>query len=553
MNKRIVGSVLSTLILFLILNIGLSEPLAVFEASSSSDETVVYVDPQASNIALGSTFTINISIANVVDVFSYEFKVYYNNTLLHGVQVKLPKGHILEPVGVAYLFVIELEIIDDFNSTHGCAKVGATLLNPEPGRSGSGVLATITFQATNVGSCNFDLCETILVDSAAKQFANEVQIGHFECNAAKHETAVLLEVPSHLVPKETTLIKASIQNWGQNDETNLVLQLLIDGTIVDSIPVSFLAAGSSQSLSRSWSSPTEATHNVTAYAPPVVGEEDILNNVKSTEVLLSYAIYVPLHFPTIQEAIQTASSGDTIHVAPGTYQEDLTIDKPVTLAGENSNTTVIVGKVLKVVEILKAGCGSRISGFTIQMGAVGIHVESDNNLIEDNTITDCDAGICLWKYASNNTIRRNTIINSQCGIYSEFGGDNAIYHNNFINNTSQAVDQGTNTWNQNGEGNYWSDYNGTDTNQDNVGDTPYNVNITTGTWDNAPLTYMFILLSGDLSEDGKVNIADLSTVAASFGSYPKHPRWNPATDINSDGKVDILDMVLIAKNFGKTR
>jgi parallel beta-helix repeat protein len=278
-----------------------------------------------------------------------------------------------------------------------------------------------------------------------------------------------------------------------------------------------------------------------------------LNNVKSTEVLLSYAIYVPLHFPTIQEAIQTASSGDTIHVAPGTYQEDLTIDKPVTLAGENSNTTVIVGKVLKVVEILKAGCGSRISGFTIQMGAVGIHVESDNNLIEDNTITDCDAGICLWKYASNNTIRRNTIINSQCGIYSEFGGDNAIYHNNFINNTSQAVDQGTNTWNQNGEGNYWSDYNGTDTNQDNVGDTPYNVNITTGTWDNAPLTYMFILLSGDLSEDGKVNIADLSTVAASFGSYPKHPRWNPATDINSDGKVDILDMVLIAKNFGKTR
>ena len=130
MNRRIAGFVLSTLALFLILNIGLFEPLAVFEASSSSDGTLVYVDPQECDVALGSTFTINISIANAVDLFSYEFKVYYNNTLLHGIQVKLPKGHILEPIGVAYLFVIELEIIDDFNSTHGCAKVGATLLNP---------------------------------------------------------------------------------------------------------------------------------------------------------------------------------------------------------------------------------------------------------------------------------------------------------------------------------------------------------------------------------------------------------------------------------------
>jgi hypothetical protein len=60
-------------------------------------------------------------------------------------------------------------------------------------------------------------------------------------------------------------------------------------------------------------------------------------------------------------------------------------------------------------------------------------------------------------------------------------------------------------------------------------------------------------LSGDLNEDGKVNISDLGLAAASFASYPTHPRWNPAADINSDGKVNMIDLVFIARNFGKTR
>jgi parallel beta-helix repeat protein len=352
---------------------------------------------------------------------------------------------------------------------------------------------------------------------------------------------------------QATVIKASVQNWGQNDETNLVLQFLIDGTIVDSIQISFLSAGSSHTLSCPWSAETEGTHNVTAHAPPVVGEDNVLNNVKSTGVLVSYVIDVPLHFPTIQEAIGAASSGDTIHVASGTYHEDLTVDRSVTLAGENRNTTVIVAKAFRVVEILGAWRGSKISGFTIQGGAVGIYVGSDNNIIEDNTITNCEVGIQLWQYVSGNTIRRNTIVNNKVGILCDFGSGNTVYHNNFINNMNQTIDMGSNTWDFKGEGNHWSDYNGTDTNKDNRGDTPYNVNVTLGAWDYAPLMAPYVFLPSDLNDDGKVDISDLGLAAASFASYPAHPRWNPAADINSDGKVNMIDLVFIARNFGKTR
>ena len=76
-------------------------------------------------------------------------------------------------------------------------------------------------------------------------------------------------------------------------------------------------------------------------------------------------------------------------------------------------------------------------------------------------------------------IHNNTIENNSKGFhfYSNVQG-NIIYHNNIINNTEQANDTGANTWNNTEhEGNYWSDYNGTDNGSggriagDGIGDT----------------------------------------------------------------------------------
>jgi len=104
---------------------------------------------------------------------------------------------------------------------------------------------------------------------------------------------------------------------------------------------------------------------------------------------------------------------------------------------------------------------------------------SSNNTITSNTITSNSwHGVFLDDSSNSNAIIGNNISSNDNGIRtSDFSDGNIIYHNNLINNTQNAYDECSNTW-DNGYpsgGNYWDDYTGNDTNGDCIGDTPYNI------------------------------------------------------------------------------
>ncbi len=73
-------------------------------------------------------------------------------------------------------------------------------------------------------------------------------------------------------------------------------------------------------------------------------------------------------YTTIQAAITTASSGDTIQIAPGTYSGPLTIDKSVTLRGAGEDQTTVSGGG-PVLTITGSGVSVTVKGITITGGS----------------------------------------------------------------------------------------------------------------------------------------------------------------------------------------
>ncbi len=116
----------------------------------------------------------------------------------------------------------------------------------------------------------------------------------------------------------------------------------------------------------------------------------------------------------------------------------------------------------------------------------GIRLSNSNdNIIVSNNISRNDFAVSLF-YSSDNTIMNNNLNDNWRGLFL-YSSNNRIYHNNFINNGVQVfTDKNVyaNIW-DNGYvsgGNYWSDYNGTDshggpyqneTGYDWIGDSPY--------------------------------------------------------------------------------
>jgi len=209
-------------------------------------------------------------------------------------------------------------------------------------------------------------------------------------------------------------------------------------------------------------------------------------------------------YQNITSGLAQAVAGDVIYVYEGTYFEQLLIDKPISLTGENKYSTVIdgnkIGNVIKItannVNIthftirnslsvfgfsgirLDHSNGNNISYNIITRNYEGIWLENSNsNTFIDNYVSNSGEGIYAVS-SSNNILMNNMISNNEFGIVLRESSNNTVFHNSFLNNTWHSVStiNSINSWDNSIEGNYWSDYKGADDDHDAIGDTPYIIN-----------------------------------------------------------------------------
>jgi parallel beta-helix repeat protein len=193
-----------------------------------------------------------------------------------------------------------------------------------------------------------------------------------------------------------------------------------------------------------------------------------------------------LFYPGVAPSVHLVGSFNAI-VNNTLSSENDTSNIKLEIEGANN---VITSNLLRAVYLLKGDNNLVYKNYIKAMpGDSGVYLShSSRNTIAANRITYAESltyeqeGIFLSE-SHDNVVYANQIESLFKGVYLQntdkepmITNNNAFYHNNFVNNKIQAWDYTSSTTNNfdNGkEGNYWSDYDGKDSNNDGIGDTQF--------------------------------------------------------------------------------
>ena len=128
-------------------------PLFIFPQTSDSgisSQALVKVDPNTNSAGLNETFAVNITVADVQNLYGLAISLHWNKTVLEPASINVRAGQ-TDGVLSSSAYIVE-------NSTSaGEYSFAATSVAPAPAFNGTGIIVRITFHVKNHGSSPLDL------------------------------------------------------------------------------------------------------------------------------------------------------------------------------------------------------------------------------------------------------------------------------------------------------------------------------------------------------------------------------------------------------------
>jgi len=135
-------------------------------------------------------------------------------------------------------------------------------------------------------------------------------------------------------------------------------------------------------------------------------------------------------YRTISAAIKAANAGDIILVGPGTYVENVVVDKPITVVStKGAQATVVQAASTSKEVFLLSGNDISIQGLTITGGHMGVEFGHVSNCILTKCIVKGNVFGVYLSGASSNLVSNNNLNNNHYGMYLDGSSGNKFLSN----------------------------------------------------------------------------------------------------------------------------
>ncbi len=175
---------------------------------SQTSNTTIQVIPAQITPKIGEIITVNITINNVENLYAIDLILEWDNTVLQIMQNQSLIGD--EANGVLYTPLVT--VADTASQQTGTYTLVATSQNPADSFNGSGTIATLTFNVTNIGYSALTLQSEIADHPLPEQVSES--INHIVINGAVD--AVIPEFPIIIIPAVIIIVITIIALFSRN-------------------------------------------------------------------------------------------------------------------------------------------------------------------------------------------------------------------------------------------------------------------------------------------------------------------------------------------------